>query len=64
MMLLTILAVGNQSGMDGHERSEYICLEVGESDDIDEVVIAYRMDGELHELMAAKPPLRAEIERT
>ena len=38
-------------------------LNLGAAEDIEEVVIAFRKDGELYELASIEPPVEARIER-
>jgi hypothetical protein len=43
--------------------TNYVRLEVGDDSDIEAVVVAFRKDGELHELVSMEPPARCTIER-
>lgn len=49
--------------MGNEPRLQHLRLEVGDRDDIEEVVIAFRQGGDLHELASLEPPVEASIER-
>jgi len=43
--------------------SSFVRLEVTDKNDIEEVVLAFRKDGELRELASMEPPAMAELEK-
>lgn len=43
--------------------SKYVRLTVTDTEDIDEVVIAFRADGELVELASKEPPVEATLKK-
>ena len=51
------------SVMTDNSKPSYFELDLGSAEDIEEVVIAFRQDGELYELASIEPPVEARIER-
>jgi hypothetical protein len=51
------------SAMTDDSKPSYFELDLGSAEDIEEVVIAFRKDGELYELASVEPPVEARIER-
>jgi len=49
--------------MSGDSDSEYVRLEVSDSESIGEVVLAFRQDDQLHELAKMRPPVEATLEK-
>jgi len=51
------------SAMTDDSKPTYFELDLDSAEDIEEVVIAFRQDGELYELASIEPPVEARIER-
>ena len=43
--------------------SSFVQLKVADPTDIEEVILAFRKDGELQELASMEPPVRAELKK-